>query len=205
MQEAEAANKFGDALQAVEDAWVQAANLKLFDDAVADAINAGSHANKAALVHKYAARVKGRSNAFARAVAREVLGRDVYFDWEAPRTREGFYRYKGGCGCAVTRAIAYAPYADCIWMESKLPDFAQAKEFADGVHAVWPQQKYVPLARIGKERGALTRPGSRTTCRRRSIGRRRCRGRSRRRTSTGSRSWGTAGSSSRWRGYTRRR
>jgi isocitrate lyase len=30
-----------------------------------------------------------------------------------------------------------------IWMESKLPDFAQAKEFADGVHTVWPEQKYV--------------------------------------------------------------
>jgi isocitrate lyase len=28
-----------------------------------------------------------------------------------------------------------------IWMESKLPDFAQAQEFADGVHAVWPEQK----------------------------------------------------------------
>merc|ERR1711877_76495 len=50
-------------------------------------------------------------------------------------------RYQGGCQCAVMRACAYAPYADLIWMESKMPDFAQAKEFADGVHAVWPEQK----------------------------------------------------------------
>merc|ERR1711939_769590 len=47
----------------------------------------------------------------------------------------------GLCQCAVNRAIAYAPFADMIWMESKLPDYAQAKEFADGVHAVWPEQK----------------------------------------------------------------
>ena len=48
-------------------------------------------------------RVKGRSNAFARRVARELLKTDVYFDWEAPRTREGYYRYKGGKGqCAAS-------------------------------------------------------------------------------------------------------
>jgi len=141
MQVAEAANKFGDKLQAVEDEWVQLANLKLFDEAVVDAINTGSYVNKPSLIQQYTTRVKGRSNAFARRVARELLKTDIYFDWEAPRTREGFYRYKGGCGCAITRAVAYAPYADCIWMESKLPDFAQAKEFADGVHNVWPQQK----------------------------------------------------------------
>jgi isocitrate lyase len=39
--------------------------------------------------------------------------------------------------------VAFAPFADLIWMESKLPDYAQAKEFAEGVHAVWPEQKYV--------------------------------------------------------------
>jgi len=66
---------------------------------------------------------------------------DVHFDWDSPRTREGYYRYRGGCQCAVNRAIAYAPHADLIWMESKLPDYKQAQEFAQGVHAVWPEQK----------------------------------------------------------------
>ncbi|CAZ80833.1 unnamed protein product [Tuber melanosporum] len=56
-------------------------------------------------------------------------------------TREGFYRYKGGTKCAIMRAVAYAPYTDCLWMESKKPDFAQAVEFAEGVHTVWPEQK----------------------------------------------------------------
>jgi isocitrate lyase len=35
-------------------------------------------------------------------------------------------------------------------MESKLPDFNQAKEFADGVHAVWPEQKWVYLSQPKK-------------------------------------------------------
>lgn len=138
---AEQAGKSGDALQAIEDQWNSQAGIKLFDDAVIDTINAGVHVNKPAIIDQYKKAVKGRSNSEARAIAKGLTGVDVVWDWDAPRTREGYYRYQGGCQCAVNRAIAYAPYADMIWMESKLPDYNQAKEFADGVHAVWPEQK----------------------------------------------------------------
>lgn len=40
----------------------------------------------------------------------------------------------------MQRAIAYAPYADVIWMETAVPGIPDAKEFADGVHAVHPHQ-----------------------------------------------------------------
>ncbi|KAJ9643588.1 isocitrate lyase 1 [Coniosporium apollinis] len=138
---AEQAGKNGVELQAIEDQWVAQAGLKLFPEAVADTINAGVHVNKAELISQFNTLSKGKSNSEARAIAKGLTGVDVHFDWDSPRTREGYYRYQGGCQCAVNRAIAYAPYADLIWMESKLPDFAQAKEFADGVHAVWPEQK----------------------------------------------------------------
>ncbi|KAF4981423.1 hypothetical protein FZEAL_2771 [Fusarium zealandicum] len=138
---AEQAGKNGAQLQQIEDEWLAKANLCRFDDAVAAAIDAASSSDKAALKRDYLAKAKGRSNSEARAVARQLLGRDIFFDWDSPRTREGYYRLKGGCDCAVNRAIAYAPYCDAIWMESKLPDFAQAQEFADGVHAVWPDKK----------------------------------------------------------------
>jgi isocitrate lyase len=143
MVAAEQAGKTGADLQRIEDEWLASANLQRFDDAALAAIEADAPAGRAAqLKEQYLAGAKGKSNAEARAVARRLLGgRDVFFDWDAPRTREGYYRLKGGCDCAVNRAIAYAPYCDAIWMESKLPDFAQAKEFADGVHAVWPEQK----------------------------------------------------------------
>jgi isocitrate lyase len=143
MLAASAANKSGAELQRIEDEWLASANLQRFDDAVLAAIDASGKSDKDALKKSYKEQSKGKSNKEARELARRVLGKDVFFDWEAPRTREGYYRLKGGCDCAINRAIAYAPYADAIWMESKLPDFAQAKEFADGVHAVWPEQKYV--------------------------------------------------------------
>ncbi|KAL1852704.1 isocitrate lyase 1 [Paecilomyces lecythidis] len=141
MVAAEQAGKNGDQLQAIEDQWTAQAGLKLFDEAVIDTINSGVHVNKKELVEKYKQAVKGKSNGEARAIAKEITGVDIYFDWDAARTREGYYRYRGGTQCAVNRAVAYAPFADLIWMESKLPDYAQAKEFADGVHAVWPEQK----------------------------------------------------------------
>lgn len=141
MIQAERDGKTGADLQRIEDEWLAAANLQRFDDAVLAAIDASSSYNKQALKADYLSAAKGKSNVEARAVATKVLGTPVYFDWDAPRTREGYFRLKGGCDCAVNRAIAYAPYADAIWMESKLPDFAQAEEFAKGVHAVWPEQK----------------------------------------------------------------
>lgn len=141
MVAAEQSGKNGEQLQAIEDQWVAQAGLKLFNDHVVDTINAGVHVNKPELIKKYLSAAKGKSNGEAKAIAKGITGVDIFWDWDSPRTREGFYRYRGGCDCAINRAIAYAPYADMIWMESKLPDYKQAKEFADGVHAVWPQQK----------------------------------------------------------------
>ena len=138
---AERAGKSGAELQAIEDAWTAQAGLKLFNDAVLDTINAGVHVNKKDLASTFLREAQGKSNTEARAIAKGITGVDIPWDWDAPRTREGYYRLQGGCGCAINRAIAYAPYADAIWMESKLPDFAQAQEFAKGVHAVWPEQK----------------------------------------------------------------
>ena len=138
---AEAAGKNGAELQAIEDAWTAQAGLKLFNEAVIDVINNGVFANKTDIISKFLDAVKGKSNTEARAVARGITGVDIPFDWDAPRTREGYYRLKGGCECAINRAIAYAPFADAIWMESKLPDFKQAEQFAKGVHAVYPEQK----------------------------------------------------------------
>ncbi|CAG8028849.1 unnamed protein product [Penicillium salamii] len=141
MVAAERSGKNGAELQAIEDQWTSQAGLKLFNEAVIDAINSGVHVNKKSLADQYLTAVKGKSNNESRAIAKSITGVDIFWNWDSPRTREGFYRYQGGTQCAVNRAVAYAPFADLIWMESKMPDYKQAKEFADGVHAVWPEQK----------------------------------------------------------------
>ncbi|KAI5966556.1 ICL1 [Candida pseudojiufengensis] len=141
--EAEGRGATGDELGAIEVEWTRKAGVKLFSEAVIDEINNGNYKNKQELIKKFTDKVNPLSNASnkeARKLAKELTGKDIYFNWEVSRAREGYYRYKGGCQCAVMRGIAFAPYADLIWMESALPDYAQAKEFADGVKKAVPNQ-----------------------------------------------------------------
>jgi isocitrate lyase len=54
------------------------------------------------------------------------------------RTPEGFFMIKGGVDAAIARALAYAPYADLLWMETSTPDIGEARKFADAIHAKYP-------------------------------------------------------------------
>src|ERR1051325_11365175 len=54
------------------------------------------------------------------------------------RTAEGFYRISNGVDAAIARALAYAPYADLLWMETSEPDIEEARRFAEAVHAKFP-------------------------------------------------------------------
>ena len=56
------------------------------------------------------------------------------------RTEEGFYKFKNGIEACIRRGLAYAPYADLLWFETSTPDLAQAKKFADAIHAEFPDQ-----------------------------------------------------------------
>lgn len=54
------------------------------------------------------------------------------------RTPEGFYRTEAGIEQAIARGLAYAPYADLVWCETSEPDLAEARQFAEAIHAKFP-------------------------------------------------------------------
>ena len=54
------------------------------------------------------------------------------------RTVEGFYKTKNGLDQAISRGLAYAPYADLVWCETGKPDLQFARKFAQAVHAKFP-------------------------------------------------------------------
>jgi isocitrate lyase len=56
------------------------------------------------------------------------------------RTEEGFYKFKNGIDACIGRGLAYAPYADLLWFETSTPDLAQARKFAEAIHAEFPEQ-----------------------------------------------------------------
>jgi isocitrate lyase len=141
MNEAAAHGATGDGLQAVEDEWLAQAGIKLYSEALADALRSQTSASPATL-DNFASRVAHASHAEALAIAQREFGlrSAPFWDWDSPRTVEGYYRYQGGTQCAVNRAVAFAPYADLLWMETKQPELAQAREFAQGVHTAYPNQ-----------------------------------------------------------------
>jgi isocitrate lyase len=54
------------------------------------------------------------------------------------RTPEGFYVTKAGIEACIARSLAYAPYADLLWMETSEPNLDEARHFADAIHARYP-------------------------------------------------------------------
>jgi isocitrate lyase len=56
------------------------------------------------------------------------------------RTSEGFFRIRGGIESAIARGLAYAPYADLLWCETSHPDLEEARQFADAIHAKYPDK-----------------------------------------------------------------
>ncbi|KAG8968983.1 isocitrate lyase 1 [Tulasnella sp. 419] len=137
MTRAEADGLSGDALQAVEDKWIAQANLKLFAVAVSEKLPKSR-------TQAYLQKTSRVSHDEAKRIAVQEFGLSEanlpYWNWDTPRTREGYYRYQGGTQCAINRCVAFAPYTDLLWMETKSPILAQAKEFARGVRKECPGQ-----------------------------------------------------------------
>mmetsp|Transcript_12754 Transcript_12754/g.30014 ORF Transcript_12754/g.30014 Transcript_12754/m.30014 type:complete len:574 (-) Transcript_12754:255-1976(-) len=124
--------------------WLARAELCTLSGAVVKALKEASHDEHAT---RFAADSKFLCHAGVAALAEERLplgspGRKALEAWSADkaRTREGWYRTEAGVEACIQRALAYAPHADVIWMETAEPCLADAKRFAEGVHAVYPGQ-----------------------------------------------------------------
>ena len=56
------------------------------------------------------------------------------------RTTEGFYEVRNGLEAGIARGLAYAPFADLLWLETSTPDLADARKFADAIHGEFPDK-----------------------------------------------------------------
>ena len=63
-----------------------------------------------------------------------------FIDASRGRTAEGFFTVRSGLGAAIARGLAYAPYVDLLWCETAKPDLAEAREFAQAIHAQFPDK-----------------------------------------------------------------
>lgn len=63
-----------------------------------------------------------------------------FIDASKARTAEGFFNVRAGVEAAIARGCAYAPYVDLLWCETAKPDLEEAREFAEGIHAQFPDK-----------------------------------------------------------------
>ena len=123
------------------DAWEDEAGLNTFGEAVAEVIEFRAGVGEPVGIsvddwRRFAARA---SLYAAREKARE-LGVDVDWDCEAAKTPEGYYQVRGGIPYAIAKSLAAAPFADLLWMETKTANLADAREFAEAIHAEFPDK-----------------------------------------------------------------
>ncbi|MCJ1476088.1 hypothetical protein MMC13_004753 [Lambiella insularis] len=78
-----------------------------------------------------------------RTLAAQYTKTPVFFSWDIPRTREGFYHYRAGLPAATKRAKEFSSYADLLWLETADPSVEKAAGFASEIRDRFPGKQLV--------------------------------------------------------------
>ena len=127
-----------------EAGWVREHKLMTFDEAVIAHLQ--SENAPQSTIDDYTERTKLNPNmaiASRRALAAEFTKHPVFFSWDIPRTREGFYHFRAGFPAAIKRAVSFAPHADLLWLETGTPNISVARDFATAIRSKHPGKKLV--------------------------------------------------------------
>ncbi len=123
------------------DVWQTEAGVKTYGEAVADVMTfrASEGASFPMSVAEWLTFASKASLWSAQEKAR-AMGITVVWDCEHAKTPDGYYQIRGGIEYAVAKALAGAPFADVLWMETKTADLSDARRFADAIHAAYPDK-----------------------------------------------------------------
>lgn len=139
IQAMEAKGAKGSEIDAFEAEWVKGTKLVTFDEAaVAHMRKEGVSDDKIAEYEAATQADRDMGITRRRALANHYSNTPVYFNWDVPRTREGFYHFRAGMSAATKRAIAFGPYADLLWVETGDPNVQVATKLARSVREVYP-------------------------------------------------------------------
>lgn len=122
-------------------AWEDAAGVMTYGEAVAEKLEFGeSEGEPSGMSPAEWREFAGTASLFAARAKAKELGADASWDCELAKTPEGYYQIRGGIPYAIAKSLAAAPFADILWMETKTADLADARQFAEAIHAVFPDQ-----------------------------------------------------------------
>lgn len=145
LQEMERKGASGPEIDAFEADWVKATRLVTFDEAALAHLTSVGASPEAIQQYKDTTaqdRNMGISHRRALAASLTPAGKpDVFFSWDIPRTREGFYHYRAGMEAATKRSIEFGHYADLLWVETGDPNVAVCQTLGSAVQAVHGKSK----------------------------------------------------------------
>lgn len=122
-------------------AWEDDAGLMTYGEAVAEVLEFDASEGEPAEMSADEWRAfAARASLYSAKKKAKELGVDPGWDCELSKTPEGYYQIRGGIPYAIAKSLAAAPFADILWMETKTADLADAKQFADAIHAEFPDQ-----------------------------------------------------------------
>lgn len=134
----------GEEVDRYEAKWVKEHKLMTFDEAVVKHLESeGADQSK---ILQYGAQVRMDRNlplSRRRTLAAQYTNSPLFFSWDIPRTREGFYHYRAGLAAATKRAIEFAPYADLLWLETADPNVEKGGKFAGEIRKAHPGKQLV--------------------------------------------------------------
>ncbi|ATY58499.1 mitochondrial 2-methylisocitrate lyase [Cordyceps militaris] len=139
IQSLEAKGASGAEIDAFEAEWVGKTRLVTFDEAAVEHMRSeGVAEDKIAEFQAATAADRNMGVTRRRALANHYAATPVYFNWDVPRTREGFYHFRAGMAAATKRALAFGPYADLLWVETGDPNVEVAAALGRAVRAAHP-------------------------------------------------------------------
>ena len=123
------------------DAWENAADLNTYGEAVAGILEyRSSQGESFEMTADQWRTFAGRASLHQAQTRARELGVEIDWDCELVRTPEGFYAIRSGIPYAIAKSLAAAPYADLLWMETKTANLDDARQFADAIHAEFPDK-----------------------------------------------------------------
>ncbi|CAF9942950.1 MAG: hypothetical protein ALECFALPRED_010280 [Alectoria fallacina] len=134
----------GEEIDQYEAKWVKEHRLMTFDEAVVKHLESEG-ADQGKIVQYRAQVMKDRNLPLSRrrTLAAKYTSSPLFFSWDIPRTREGFYHYRAGLAAATKRAIEFAPYADLLWLETADPNVEKGGRFANEIRKSHPGKRLV--------------------------------------------------------------
>ncbi|KAK5655966.1 hypothetical protein OQA88_5104 [Cercophora sp. LCS_1] len=140
LAEMEAKGASGAEIDAFEANWVKSTKLVTFDEAAVAHFE--KHGVDTSRIEEYklvVAEDRDMGISSRRKLASTITpDAPVYWDWDVPRTREGFYHFRSGMAAATKRALAFGPYADLLWVETGDPNVQVCQDLGRAVRDKYP-------------------------------------------------------------------